>query len=87
MMKILKTLLNVGFAIMFVGGNVKVGDICHITGKYTGSAHRDCNFKVKLNNKTQVLFHKLENITHILLRKNQPNLILKQMSWQMDDEL
>ena len=24
-------------------------DYCHITGNYRGSAHRDCNTKVKLN--------------------------------------
>ena len=27
----------------YVDGDVKVGDYCHITGKYRGSAHRDCN--------------------------------------------
>ena len=32
-----------------VEGNVKVKDHCHITGKYTDSAHRDCNINVKLN--------------------------------------
>ena len=27
----------------YVGGDVLVRDDCHITGKYTGSAERDCN--------------------------------------------
>ena len=35
----------------FVEGDVKVRDHCHITGKYRGSAHRDCNINVKLNQK------------------------------------
>ena len=39
-MKILKTLLNVGFAILFVGGDVKVKDHSHMTEKYRGSTHR-----------------------------------------------
>ena len=30
-----------------VDGGVKVRDHCHITRKYTGSTHRDCNIKVK----------------------------------------
>ena len=32
-----------------VDGDVKVSDHCHITGKYTGFAHEDCNINVKLN--------------------------------------
>ena len=27
--------------------DIKVRDHCHITGKYRGSAHRDCNINVK----------------------------------------
>ena len=27
--------------------DVKVRDHCHITGKYRGSAHRDCNVNIK----------------------------------------
>ena len=44
MMKILKTLLNLDSS--YVDGDVKVGDHCHITGKYRDSAHRDCNINV-----------------------------------------
>ena len=29
--------------------DVKVRDHCHITGKYRGSAHIDCDINVKLN--------------------------------------
>ena len=36
---------------VFVEGDVKVRDHCHIIGKYRVSAHRDCNINVKLNQK------------------------------------
>ena len=33
----------------YIDGDVRVKDHCHITGKYEGSVHRDCNINVKLN--------------------------------------
>ena len=33
----------------YVDNGVKVRGLCHITGKYRGSAHRDCNTNLKLN--------------------------------------
>ena len=44
----------------YIENNVK-RDHCHITGKYRGSAHRDCNINVKLNHKIPVVFHNLNN--------------------------
>ena len=41
--------------------DVKVRDYCHITGKYRGSAHRDCNINLNLNHKIPVIFHNLKN--------------------------
>ena len=32
-----------------VDGDVKVKNQCHTAGKYGGSAHRDCNIKVRSN--------------------------------------
>ena len=32
----------------YIDNDVKVIDHCHITGKYRGSAHRDCNINLKL---------------------------------------
>ena len=31
----------------YIDNDVKVRDLCHITGKYRGSAHRDFNINVK----------------------------------------
>ena len=42
----------------YIDTDVKVRDHCHITGKYKGSAHRDCNINIKLNHKIPIVFHK-----------------------------
>ena len=61
-MKILRTLLNVGFVIIFnIDGDVKFRDYCHTAGKYRDYAHRDCNIKVTLNHKNSIVFHNLKN--------------------------
>ena len=36
--------------------NVKVRDHCHVTRKYRGSAHRDCNINLKLNRKISITY-------------------------------
>ena len=42
--------------------------ILHITGKYRGSAYRDCNITVKLNHKIPVVLHNLKNYdSHLIL--------------------
>ena len=53
----------------YVDNDVKVRDHCDITGKYTGSAHKDCNANLKLNRKVSVIFHNLKMIP-ILICKN-----------------
>ena len=57
-MKILKTLLWICDNVC-VKDVVKVRNNCHISGKYRGFAHRDCNIKVKLNNKIFAAFPNL----------------------------
>ena len=56
---------------------VKVRGHCHITVKYRGSVHRDCNINLKLNRKISVVFHNLKVMIPILLCKNKANSILK----------
>ena len=48
MMMTLRTLLNVGFMMFMLMVIFKARDHSSITGKYTASANRDCNIKVKL---------------------------------------
>ena len=43
----------------FIDINAKVRDHCHITRKYKGSAHRDCNITLKLNHKISIVFRNL----------------------------
>ena len=50
--------------------DVKVRDHCHITGKYRGSAHKDCNIKVKVNHKIPAVFHNQKIMIPTLLGKN-----------------
>ena len=42
--------------------DIRVRDHCHITGKFRGSAHQDCNLKLRIkpdNIKIPVIFHNL----------------------------
>ena len=69
-MKILKTLLRWIWGNVYVEGDVKVRDHCHITGKYRGPAHRDCNIKVKFNHKTPIVFQNLKNYdSHLIMQE------------------
>ena len=54
----------------YVDNGVKVRDHCHATGKYRGSAHRDCDINLKLNYKILVVFHNLKNYDfHLIIQK------------------
>ena len=48
-------------------------DHCHITGQYRGSAHQDCNLKLRINRKDfkiQVIFHNLRGYnSHFIMRE------------------
>ena len=45
----------------YIDSDVKVGDHCHITGTYRGSAQGDCNINLKLNHKILVVFQNLKS--------------------------
>ena len=76
----------------YLDNDVKVRDHCHITEKYRGYAHRDCNINLKLNHKIPVLFHNLENYDSYLIMQVPgifnlkinviPNGLEKYMSYQ-----
>ena len=54
----------------YADANAKVKDHCHITVKYRGSAHRDCNINVKLNHKISIVFHNLKNYdSHLIMQE------------------
>ena len=68
--------------------DIRVRDHCHITGKYRGSAHQDCNNDYRLTDKIPVIFHnlrrydghfimqtigKIVNKAYIIQRRIQPN--------------
>ena len=55
------------------GENIPVRDHCHITGKYRGSAHKKCNFRLQISAekiKIQVVFHNLKGYdSHFIIEK------------------
>ena len=61
----------------YVDNDVKVRDHCHITGKYRGSAHRDCNINLNLNKKVPVVFYNLKNCDSNLIMQEPDKFNLK----------
>ena len=54
----------------YFNNDVKVRGHCHITGKYRGSAHRNCNINLKLNQKFSVVFYNLKNYdSHLIMQE------------------
>ena len=53
--------------------DIRVRDHCHITGKYRGSAHQECNLNLKLDSdkiKIPVLFHNLRQYdSHFIMQE------------------
>ena len=48
----------------------KVRDHCHITGKFRGAAHNQCNLKFKIPKKLRIIFHNLEGYDeHIIFEE------------------
>ena len=53
--------------------DVRVRDHCHITGKFRGSAHRDCNLKLRIkpeNIKIPIIFDNLRGYdSHFIMQQ------------------
>ena len=43
----------------YTATDIRVRDHCHITGKYRGSAHQDCNLNFRLTDKIPLIFYNL----------------------------
>ena len=57
----------------YTADDIRVRDHCHITGKYRGSAHQECNLQLKLNPekvKIPVIFHNLRGYdSHFIMQE------------------
>ena len=54
---------------VYIENDVKVGDHCHMTGKYRDFPHRDCNININLNHKIPIAFHDLKNHdSHVIMK-------------------
>ena len=72
-------------------------DHCHVTRKYRGSAHTDCNLSYRLTNKIYVIFHNLRGYdSHLIMQEigkfNKdinviPNNMKKYMAFMIDRNL
>ena len=64
-MKTSKKLINAIFVT-----DIIVRDHCHITGKYRGPAHQDCNLNFQLTDKIPVIFLNLRGYdSHFIMQK------------------
>lgn len=54
----------------FVKGDVEVRDHSHVTGKYRGSAHRNCDVNISLNYKVSIVFSNLKSCdVHFIMQE------------------
>ena len=69
-----KKLKNVIFATKkYTDKDIQVRDHCHITSKYRGLAHQECNLKLRVNPeevKIPVIFHNLRGYdSHFIMQE------------------
>ena len=75
----------------------KTRDHCHITGKYRGAAHWNCNINLKISKKVPVIFHKLRGYdSHLIFKELSefncqlsviPNGLEKYMSFSLNNDI
>ena len=63
--------------IPYITGDKRVRDHCHITGKYRGSAHEDCNLNFVFTNKIPVVFHNLKGYDSHFIMQEIGNIVKK----------
>ena len=55
---------------MFDVADDKLGDHCHVSGKYRGVAHCSCDFNLKMSKKIPVIFHNLKGYdSHLIIKE------------------
>ena len=55
-------------------GKDRVRDHCHLTGKYRGAAHNDCNLRYRIPKFFPVYFHNLSGYDcHLFIKKLKTN--------------
>ena len=71
MKKIIKIHRILGYVIKKIINNKdKVRDHYHITGKFRGSTHKQCNSKLRMPRKLAIIFHNLEGYDgHLIFRE------------------
>ena len=64
--------MRINFKKQYTEKDIRVRDHCHITGKYRGSAHQECNLKLRVNPeeiKIPVIFHNLRGYdSHFIMQ-------------------
>ena len=70
-----------------IDGDEKARDHCHITGKYRGAAHWNCNINFKITKKVPVIFHNLKGYdSHLVFKElskfNGLKISVIQMDWK-----
>ena len=60
-----------------VNNDERVRDHCHVTGKFTGTAHWDCNINFQLTKKVLVIFHSLKGYDSHLIFSELHKFVLK----------
>ncbi|PFX17748.1 Retrovirus-related Pol polyprotein from transposon 17.6 [Stylophora pistillata] len=54
----------------YTNEDIRVRDHCHITGKFRGSAHQDCNLNFRISDKIPVIFHNLRGYdSHFIMQE------------------